>query len=160
MRLEMSVPKIKLSAEQIRSLLMDGECSMAGAMYEVSSLGLFVRFDECGVLRVVDAPMKRKVGRPKTKNVFIRQKGDSGIFVEKVGAFVVGDDVASDDGRKVRITRVAVKIGRDVSDKEWHLMGCNWAWDKYADSSKELHLSSLGAVLGDEIGLYWFERVE
>lgn len=171
----MSVPKIKLSVEQTKSLLVDGECSISGAMYEVASLGLFVRFDEGGVLRVVDAPAKRPVGRPKKekseedvkrgvgrpkKVVFIRTKNDNAIFVEKAGLFVAGNEVMSADGRLVRITRVESKIGRDVSDEEWHSMDCNWVTDKVADSCKLLHLSHLGMGLEDEMGLYWFERVE
>lgn len=168
--------KIKLDAEQTRSLLMNGECSLSGAMYEVASVGLFVRFEENGVLRVVDAPQKRAVGRPKKekteengvkrvvgrpkKKVFIRIKEDSGIFVEVAGKFIEGDKVESLDGRVVRVVRAEAKVGMAVSDAEWHLMGCDWVTDKVADMCKSAHLSHLGLGLDEEMGLYWFERVE
>lgn len=158
MRLKMSVAKIKLSAEQIRALCVDGECSMSGAMYEVASVGLFVEFE--GVVRVVDAPQKRAVGRPSKKKVFIRIKEDSGIFVEVAGKFIEGDKVESLDGRVVRVVRAEAKVGTAVSDAEWHLMGCDWVTDKVADVCKNAHLSHLGLGLDEEMGLYWFERVE
>ena len=36
-----SMSRIKLSAEQVRDLLVNGECSMVGSEYEVSSVGMF-----------------------------------------------------------------------------------------------------------------------
>lgn len=181
----MSIAKIKLDAEQVKSLLTNGECSVVGGLYEVSSVGMFVEFD--GVFRVVDAPEKRPVGRPKKEktdadeakvrrrvgrpsmrtHIFSREK--EGVFIDKVNKFLVGDVVVSlmqgkDFGntieRKAEVMAVEVKQARDISDAEWHSMGCNWSMECFADKSKSLHLSQSGLGLNDEVGLYWYREIE
>lgn len=58
----MEKKKIKLSADQIRLLMVEGKCSIVGSVYEVSGVeGLYVRFDECGELVRVDAPDRKSV---------------------------------------------------------------------------------------------------
>ena len=60
---KMEKKKIKLSADQIQALMVEGKCSIVGSVYEVSGIeGLYVRFDEGGELSKVSAPVKRPVG--------------------------------------------------------------------------------------------------
>jgi hypothetical protein len=168
--------KIKLSADQLRALMVDGECSIVGGVYEVSGVeGLYVRFDEGGVLSKVDAPEKRPVGRPKKvkedgvsapvgrpRSTRIKSRATSGIFADKVGKFVEGQviDVESTYPRRVGILRVEVKQAEDISDKEWKEMGCVWTADFVAKNVKALALLDNGLSMKDEVGLYWYEEVE
>lgn len=152
--------KIKLSADQLRALMVEGECSIVGSVYEVSGVGgLYVRFDEGGVLSKVDAPVKRPVGRPKKAR--IKSKEASGMFVDRVGKYVVGQvvDVDSAYERKVEIVRAEVKQAEDISDKEWKEMGCVWTADFAAPKVKELALLNNGLSMKDEVGLYWYKEV-
>jgi hypothetical protein len=168
--------KIKLSAEQLRALMVDGECSIVGGVYEVSGVeGLYVRFDEGGVLSKVDAPEKRPVGRPKKvkengvsapvgrpRSTRIKSRATSGIFADKVGKFVEGQviDVESTYPRRVEIIRVEVKQAEDISDKEWKEMGCVWTADFVAKNVKALALLDNGLSMKDEVGLYWYKEIE
>lgn len=152
--------KIKLSADQLRALMVDGECSIVGSVYEVSGVeGLYVRFDESGVLAKVDAPAKRPVGRPK--RVRIKSREAKGLFVDRVGKFIVGQVVDVDGAyeRRVEIVRAEVKQAEDISDKEWKEMGCVWTADFVAKNVKELALLENGLSMKDEVGLYWYEEV-
>ena len=152
--------KIKLSADQLRALMVEGRCSIVGSVYEVSGVeGLYVRFDEGGVLAKVDAPLKRPVGRPKKAR--IKSMEASGMFVDRVGRYVVGQvvDVDSAYERRVEIVRAEVKQAEDISDKEWKEMGCVWTADFAAPKVKELALLVNGLSMKDEVGLYWYEEV-
>lgn len=167
--------KIKLSADQLRALMVDGECSIVGGVYEVSGVeGLYVRFDEGGVLSKVDAPEKRPVGRPKKvkeecvsapvgrpRSTRIKSRTTSGVFADKVGKFVEGQviDVESTYPRRVEILRVEVKQAEDISDKEWKDMGCVWTADFVAKNVKALALLDNGLSMKDEVGLYWYKEV-
>lgn len=153
--------KIKLSADQLRALMVEGRCSIVGSVYEVSGVeGLYVRFGEGGVLAKVDAPEKRPVGRPKKAR--IKSKDASGMFVDRVGRYVVGQvvDVDSAYERRVEIVRVEVRQAEDISDKEWGAMGYVWTADFAAPKVKELALMVNGLSMKDEVGLYWYEEVE
>lgn len=157
----MEKKKIKLSADQLRALMVEGECSIVGGVYEVSGVeGLYVRFDEGGVLAKVDAPVKRPVGRPK--RVRIKSKEANGMFVDRVGRYVVGQvvDVDSAYERRVEILRVEVKQTEDISDKEWKEMGYVWTADFATLKVKELALMVNGLTMKDEVGLYWYKEVE
>ena len=152
--------KIKLSADQLRALMVEGGCSIVGSVYEVSGVeGLYVSFDEGGVLVKVDAPLKRPVGRPKKAR--IKSNEAKGLFVDKVGRYVVGQvvDVDSAYERRVEIVRVEVKQAEDISDKEWGAMGYVWTADFAAPKVKELALLENGLSMKDEVGLYWYEEV-
>lgn len=152
--------KIKLSADQLRALMVEGRCGIVGSVYEVSGVeGLYVRFDEDGVLAKVDAPLKRPVGRPKKAR--IKSKEASGMFVDRVGRYVVGQFVEADSAyeRKVEIVRVEVRQAEDISDKEWGAMGYVWTADFAAPKVKELALMVNGLSMKDEVGLYWYEEV-
>lgn len=152
--------KIKLECEQVRALLVDGECSIVGNMYEVSQMdGLCVRVDADGVLRKVDMPRERKgrVGRPsKTR---IRSTASEGIFVDKEGKFVVGDEVDVVDGRRVEITSVKVKRAKDISNHEWNAMGVYWNVDYVANDSKCLHLGVSSLDKANDVCMYWYKEV-
>jgi hypothetical protein len=152
--------KIKLSADQIQALMVEGRCSIVGSVYEVSGVeGLYVRISEGGVLEKVDTPMKRPVGRPKKAR--IKSKEASGMFVDRVGRYVVGQvvDVDSAYERRVKIVRVEVKQAEDISDKEWKEMGCVWTAGFAARNVKELALLNNGLSMKDEVGLYWYREV-
>lgn len=152
--------KIKLSADQLRALMVEGECSIVGSVYEVSGVeGLYVRFDEGGVLVKVDAPLKRPVGRPKRARIKSREA--KGLFVDKVGKFIVGQVVDVDGAyeRRVEIVRVEVKQAEDISDKEWGTMGYVWTADFAAPKVEELALMVNGLSMSDEVGLYWYEEI-
>lgn len=152
--------KIKLSSDQLRALMVEGECSIVGSVYEVSGVeGLYVRFDEGGVLVKVDAPVKRPIGRPKKAR--IKSKEASGMFVDRVGRYVVGQVVEVDSAyeRRVEIVRAEVKQAEDISDKEWGAMGYVWTADFAAPKVKELALMVNGLSMNDEVGLYWYEEV-
>ena len=158
---KMEKKKIKLSADQMRLLMVEGRCSIVGSVYEVSAVdGLYVRFDEGGELVKVDVPVKRPVGRPKKAR--IKSKDASGLFVDKVGRFVEGQviDVESTYPRRVEILRVEVKQAEDISDKEWKEMGCVWTADFAAKKVKELALLNNGLSMKDEVGLYWYKEVK
>ena len=118
-----------------------------------------MRFDEGGVLAKVDAPLKRPVGRPKKAR--IKSKEASGMFVDRVGRYVVGQvvDVESAYECKVEITRVETRQAEDISDKEWGAMGYVWTADFAAPKVKELALMVNGLSMKDEVGLYWYEEV-
>ena len=153
----MEKKKIKLSADQIQALMVEGRCSIVGSVYEVSGVeGLYVRFDEGGVLAKVDAPAKRPVGRPKKAR--IKSKEASGMFVDRVGKFIVGQIVDVDGAyeRRVEILRVEVKQAEAISDKEWGAMGYVWTADFVAKNVKELALLENGLSMKDEVGLYWY----
>jgi hypothetical protein len=172
----MGKKKISLSADQLRDLMVDGECDLVGSVYEVSGVeGLYVRFGVDGMLSKVDAPEKRPVGRPKKvkeecvsapvgrpRSTRIKSKATSGIFVDKVGKFVEGQviDVESTYPRRVEILKVEVKQAEDISDKEWKEMGCVWTADFVAKNVKALALLDNGLSMKDEVGLYWYEEVE
>lgn len=152
--------KIKLSNDQIRSLIVEGKCSIVGSVYEVLGVeDLYVRFDEGGVLVRVDAPAKRPVGRPNKAR--IKSKEASGMFVDRVGRYVVGQVVDVDGAyeRRVEIVRVQVKQAEDISDKEWKEMGYVWTADFAAPKVKELALLNNGLSMKDEVGLYWYKEV-
>lgn len=153
--------KIKLSADQLRALMVEGRCSIVGSVYEVSGVeGLYVRFDEGGVLSKVDTPLKRPVGRPKKARIKSREA--KGLFVDRVGRYVVGQvvDVDSAYERRVEILRVEVKQAEDITDKEWKEMGCVWTADFAAPKVKELALLVNGLTMKDEVGLYWYREIE
>ena len=153
--------KIKLSADQLRALMVEGKCSIVGSVYEVSGVeGLYVRFDEGGVLAKVDAPLKRPVGRPKKAR--IKSNEAKGMFVDRAGRYVVGQvvDVDSAYERRVEIVRAEVKQAEDISEKEWGAMGYVWTADFAAPKVKELALMVNGLSMKDEVGLYWYEEVE
>lgn len=166
--------KIKLSSDQLRSLMVDGECSIVGSVYEVLGVeGLYVRFYEGDVLRKVDAHAKRPVGRPKKvkeegvsapvgrpRSTRIKSRATSGVFADKVGKFVEGQviDVESTYPRRVEILRVEVKQAEDISDKEWKEMGCVWTADFVAKNVKVLALLENGLTMKDEVGLYWYKE--
>lgn len=152
--------KISLSSDQLRALIVEGRCSIVGSVYEVSGVeGLYVRFDEGSVLKKVDAPAKRPVGRPKKAR--IKSKEASGIFVDRVGRYVVGQVVEVDGAyeRRVEIARAEVKQAEDISDNEWKEMGYVWTADFAAPKVKELALMVNGLSMKDEVGLYWYEEV-
>ena len=152
--------KIKLSADQLRALMVEGRCNIVGNVYEVSGVeGLYVSFDEGGVLVKVDAPLKRPVGRPKKAR--IKSKEASGMFVDRVGRYVVGQvvEVESAIERRVEITRVETRRAEDISDKEWGAMGYVWTADFAAPKVKESALMVNGLSMKDEVGLYWYEEV-
>lgn len=171
----MEKKKIKLSADQLRDLMVDSECNLVGSVYEVSGVeGLYVRFDEGDVLRKVDAPEKRPVGRPKKvkeegvsapvgrpRKTRIKSRATSGVFADKVGKFVEGQviDVESTYPRRVEILRVEVKQAEEISDKEWKEMGCVWTADFVAKNVKVLALLENGLSMKDEVGLYWYKEV-
>lgn len=156
----MEKKKIKLSADQIRSLMVEGKCSIVGSVYEVSGVeGLYVRFGVDGMLSKVDAPEKRPVGRPKRARIKSREA--KGLFVDRVGKFIVGQvvDVECAYERRVEIVRAEVKQAEDISDKEWKEMGCVWTADFVAKNVKELALLNNGLSMKDEVGLYWYKEV-
>lgn len=157
---KMEKKKIKLSADQLRALMVEGRCSIVGSVYEVSGVeGLYVRFDEGGVLAKVDAPLKRPIGRPKRARIKSREA--KGLFVDRVGKFIVGQVVDVDGAyeRRVEIVRAEVKQAEDISDKEWKEMGCVWTADFAAPKVKELALLVNGLSMKDEVGLYWYKEV-
>lgn len=152
--------KIKLSADQLQALMVEGECSIVGSVYEVSGVeGLYVRFDEGGVLAKVDAPEKRPVGRPKKAR--IKSKEASGMFVDRIGRYVVGQvvEVESAIERRVEIVKVEIRQSEEISDKEWGAMGYVWTADFAAPKVKELALLVNGLSMKDEVGLYWYKEV-
>lgn len=156
----MEKKKIKLSADQLRALMVEGKCSIVGSVYEVSGVeGLYVRFDEGGELVRVDAPVKRPVGRPK--RVRIKSREAKGLFVDRVGKFIVGQVVDVDGAyeRRVEIVRAEVKQAEDISDKEWKEMGCVWTADFVKRNVQELALLENGLSMKDEVGLYWYKEV-
>lgn len=156
----MEKKKIKLSADQIRLLIVEGKCSIVGSVYEVSGVeGLYVRFDESGELSKVSAPLKRPIGRPKRARIKSREA--KGLFVDRVGKFIVGQIVDVDGAyeRRVEIVRAKVKQAEDISDKEWKEMGCVWTADFAAKKVKELALLNNGLSMKDEVGLYWYKEV-
>lgn len=156
----MEKKKIKLSADQIRLLMVEGKCSIVGSVYEVSGVeGLYVRFDEGGELVRVDAPVKRPVGRPKRARIKSREA--KGLFVDRVGKFIVGQIVDVDGAyeRRVEIVRAEVKQAEDISDKEWKEMGCVWTADFVKRNVQELALLVNGLSMKDEVGLYWYKEV-
>lgn len=156
----MEKKKIKLSADQLRALMVDGKCSIVGSVYEVSGVeGLYVRFDESGELSKVSAPVKRPIGRPKKARIKSREA--KGLFVDRVGKFIVGQVVDVDGAyeRRVEIVRVEVKQAEDISDKEWKEMGCVWTADFVEKNVKELALLENGLSMKDEVGLYWYKEV-
>lgn len=156
----MEKKKIKLSADQIRLLMVEGKCSIVGSVYEVSGVeGLYVRFDESGELVRVDAPVKRPVGRPKRARIKSREV--KGLFVDRVGKFIVGQVVDVDGAyeRRVEIVRAEVKQAEDISDNEWKEMGCVWTADFVKRNVKELALLENGLSMKDEVGLYWYREV-
>jgi hypothetical protein len=140
--------------------MVEGRCSIVGSVYEVSGVeGLYVRFDDGGELVRVDAPVKRPVGRPKKAR--IKSKEASGMFVDRVGKYVVGQvvDVDSAYERKVEIVRVETRQAKDISDKEWREMGYVWTADFAAPKVKELALMVNGLSMKDEVGMYWYKEV-
>lgn len=144
--------KIKLNSDLIEQLLVNGECSILGVTYEVSQMdGLYVSFDEGGMLRRVTAPARRLVGRPKIP--YIRSRERQGLFLDKVGRFLIGDETESrgSRSRRVRILGVYVKKMRDVSEDELMMLG-------YEDASHS-DLEELWDK-NREIALYWYEEVE
>ena len=156
----MEKKKIKLSADQIQALMVDGKCSIVGSVYEVSGVeGLYVKFDECGELSKVSAPVKRPIGRPKRARIKSREA--KGLFVDRVGKFIVGQVVDVDGAyeRRVEILRVEVKQAEYISDKEWGAMGYVWTADFAATKVKELALLVNGLSMKDEVGLYWYKEV-
>lgn len=156
----MEKKKIKLSVDQIQALIVGGKCSIVGSVYEVSGVeGLYVRFDESGELSKVSAPVKRPIGRPKKARIKSREA--KGLFVDRVGKFIVGQVVDVDGAyeRRVEIVRVEVKQAEDISDKEWKEMGCVWTADFVEKNVKELALLVNGLSMKDEVGLYWYEEV-
>lgn len=157
---KMEKKKIKLSADQLLSLMVEGKCSIVGSVYEVSGVeGLYVRFDESGELSKVSAPVKRPIGRPKRARIKSREA--KGLFVDRVGKFIVGQVVDVDGAyeRRVEIVRAEVKQAEDISDKEWKEMGCVWTADFAAPKVKELALLVNGLSMKDEVGLYWYKEV-
>ena len=157
----MEKKKIKLSADQIRLLMVEGKCSIVGSVYEVSGVeGLYVRFDECGELSKVSAPLKRPIGRPKRARIKSREA--KGLFVDRVGKFIVGQVVDVDGAyeRRVEIVRAEVKQAEDISDKEWKEMGCVWTADFVKRNVQELALLENGLSMKDEVGLYWYKEVD
>lgn len=156
----MEKKKIKLSADQIRSLMVEGKCSIVGNVYEVSGVeGLYVGFDEGGVLSKVSAPVKRPIGRPRRARIKSREA--KGLFVDRVGKFIVGQVVDVDGAyeRRVEIVRAEVKQAEDISDKEWKEMGCVWTADFVKRNVKELALLENGLSMKDEVGLYWYKEI-
>lgn len=157
----MGKKKISLSSEQIRNLMVDGECNAIGEVYEVAHLdGVFVKIGVNGKFVRVDAPVKKPVGRPRKTTIL--SKSVRGLFVDKVGKFVVGQvvDVLSQTERKVEILRVEFKQANSITDAEWHEMGCVWTADFAAKNVKELALLNNGLSMKDEVGLYWYKEVE
>lgn len=157
----MEKKKIKLSADQLRALMVEGKCSIVGSVYEVSGVeGLYVRFDEGGELVRVDAPVKRPVGRPKRAHIKSREA--KGLFVDRVSKFIVGQVVDVDGAyeRRVEIVRAEVKQAEDISDKEWKEMGCVWTADFVKRNVQELALLENGLSMKDEVGLYWYKEIE
>ncbi|MBO7221226.1 MAG: hypothetical protein J6V21_08635 [Alistipes sp.] len=156
----MEKKKIKLSADQIQALMVDGKCSIVGSVYEVSGVeGLYVRFDEGGELSKVSALVKRPVGRPKRAR--IKSMGTKGLFVDRVGKFIVGQ-VADVDGayeRRVEIVRAEVKQAEEITDAEWKDMGYVWTADFVKRNVQELALLNNGLSMKDEVGLYWYKEV-
>lgn len=156
----MEKKKIKLSADQIQALMVEGKCSIVGSVYEVSGVeGLYVRFDEGGELSKVSAPVKRPIGRPKRARIKSREA--KGLFVDRVGKFIVGQIVDVDGAyeRRVEIVRAEVKQAEDISDKEWKEMGCVWTADFVKRNVQELALLVNGLSMKDEVGLYWYKEV-
>lgn len=157
----MEKKKIKLSADQLLSLMVDGKCSIVGSVYEVSGIeGLYVRFDEGCELSKVDSPVKRPVGRPKRARIKSREA--KGLFVDRVGKFIVGQVVDVDGAyeRRVEIVRAEVTQAEDITDAEWKEMGYVWTADFAAKNVKELALMVNGLSMKDEVGLYWYKEVE
>ena len=158
---KMEKKKIKLSADQVQALMVGGECSIVGSVYEVSGVeGLYVRFDEGDVLKKVDTPLKRPVGRPKRARIKSREA--KGLFVDRVGKFIVGQVVDVDGAyeRRVKIVKVEVKQAEDISDKEWGAMGYVWTADFAAPKVKAIALLNNCLSMKDEVGLYWSNEVE
>lgn len=156
----MGKKKISLSSEQMGQLFLNGRCNVLGEVYEVSHLDdVFVKIDANGELVRVDAPVKKPVGRPRKTTIL--SKSERGLFVDKVGKFVVGQvvDVLSQTERKVEILRVEFKQANSITDAEWHEMGCVWTADFAAKNVKELALLNNGLSMKDEVGLYWYKEV-
>lgn len=156
----MEKKKIKLSTDQIQALMVEGKCSIVGSVYEVSGVeGLYVRFDEGGELSKVSAPVKRPIGRPKRARFKSREA--KGLFVDRVGKFIVGQIVDVDGAyeRRVEIVRAEVKQAEDISDKEWNDMGYVWGADIAAPRIKDIALLSNGLTMKDKVGLYWYKEV-
>ena len=137
------IKKIRLSADQLRSLMVDAP--------EKRPVGRHKKVRE----DAVSAP----VGRPRSTR--ISSMATSGIFTDKVGKFIEGQviDVESTYPRRVEILRVEVKHAEDITDKEWKDMGCVWNSDFVAKHVKSLALLNNGLSMKDEGGLYWYREV-
>lgn len=152
--------KISLSSEQVEQLFLNGECDILNEVYEVSHLsGVYVKIDANGKFVKVDAPVKRPIGRPKRARIKSREA--KGLFVDRVGRYVVGQVVDEDSAyeRRVKIVKVEVKQAEDISDKEWKEMGYVWTADFAASKVKELALLVNGLSMKDEVGLYWYREI-
>jgi hypothetical protein len=156
----MGKKKISLNSEQMGQLFLNGRCNVLGEVYEVSHLSdVYVKIDANGELVRVDAPVKKPVGRPRKTTIL--SKSERGLFVDKVGKFVVGQvvDVLSQTERKVEILRAEFKQASSITDEEWHEMGCVWTSERVADNCKSLYLITNGLSMKDEVGLYWYKEI-
>jgi hypothetical protein len=93
--------------------------------------------------------------------VRIKSREAKGLFVDRVGKFIVGQVVDVDGAyeRRVEIVRAEVKQAEDISDKEWKEMGCVWTADFVKRNVQELALLENGLSMKDEVGLYWYKEV-